>query len=88
MPKIVDWLKKSGMLENVYKREASLFETKKLEPKAVNVMGENILVAPSVKILGLTFSSDLSWHAHIEKNHQSIQKDSHTIKLLGQYLDE
>ena len=74
MPKIVDWLKKSEMMVNVSKTEACLFKTKKSEPKAVNVMGENILVAPNVKILGLTFSSDLSWHAHIEKNHQYMQK--------------
>ena len=44
-----------------------VFETKKSEPIAVNVMGENISIAPSVEILDLTFSSDLSWHAHIEK---------------------
>ena len=87
MPKIVDWLKKSGMLVNVSKTEACLFETKKSEPKAVNVMGENILVAPNVKILGLTFSSDLSWHAHIEKITNTCKKDSHAIKLLRQYLD-
>ena len=37
MPNIVDWLKKSGMLVTVSKTEACLFETKKSEPKAVNV---------------------------------------------------
>ena len=55
------------MLVNVSKTEACLLETKKSEPKAVNMMRENIQVAPRVKILGLTFSSDQSWHAHIEK---------------------
>ena len=50
-------------------------------------MGENILVAPNVKILGLTFSSDLSWHAHIEKITNTCKKDSLAIKLLRQYLD-
>ena len=69
MPKIVDWLRrnKSVRLVNVPKAEPCLFATNKLEPKAVNVMGENIPVAPSVKMLVLTFSSDLSWHAIIEK---------------------
>ena len=75
------------MLVNVSKTEAYLFQTKKSEPKAVNVTGENISVAPSVKILGVTFSSDISWHTHIEKITSTCKKDSHAIKLLRQYLD-
>ena len=68
--------------------ELSPFETKKSETKAVDVMEENISVAPSVTILRLTFSSDPSWHVHIEKKyHQTCKKDSHAIKLLRQYLD-
>ena len=87
MPKIVDWLKKSGMLVNVSKTEACLFEQRISDPKTVSVMGENVSVSKNVKILGLTFSSDLSWYAHIEKITNTCKKDSHAIKLLRQYLD-
>ena len=83
--KIVDWLKKSGMLVNVSKTEACLFETKKSELKIVNIM--NIAVTTNVKILGLTFSSDLSWYSHIVKITNTCKKDTHAIKLLSQYLD-
>lgn len=87
MPKIIDWLKKSGMLVNVSKTEACLFQQKIPDPKTVSIMGENVLVSKSVKILGLTFSYDLSWYTHIEKITNTCKKDSHAIKLLRQYLD-
>ena len=79
----MDWLNKSGMLVNISKT----LSPQKSEPKAVNLTSKNISVAPSVKILGLIFCSDLSWHAHIDKNHQHMQKDYHAIKVLRQYLD-
>ena len=50
-------------------------------------MRESISVTTNVKILGLTFSSDLSWYSHIDKIINACKKDTHAIKLLSQYLD-
>ena len=50
------------------------FSTDNTGPNTVSVMGENVSVSKSVKILGLTFSYDLSWTLTLKKSPTPAKK--------------
>ena len=87
MPHIITWLRKSGMLINESKTETCYFTKTSFQKKCLRFNKQNITTQQNIKILGFTFSHDLTWRNHIIKVCDNMKKDTHASKVIGKLLD-
>jgi len=81
------FLRSIGMVTNVEKTELILFSRKPIaDTLVITVNGKEIKAKKSIKVLGITFDSNLGWASHLEKIKQKARFVLHKMKFLRRYL--
>ena len=74
---VAEWMKSNRLALNIVKTSFTLFHSKKLKPyKTLNlkINGVNIQQVSTVKYLGVTFDTNLTWKSHIDELCQKLSK--------------
>ena len=76
LQKISNWLLSNKLILNVKKTQCVIFTNKKINYDDINIKMDNerIKVVPSLKFLGVTIDSKLSWHEHINDVCNKVSK--------------
>jgi hypothetical protein len=81
------FLKTLGMCTNTSKTEATVFNKEAIE-LSLEVEGQKITTGRTIKVLGITFSYNLGWSAHVEKMVSKAASISNRIKFIRQTLSQ
>ena len=91
---IAKWSKASNLVFNGNKTKSLLFATRQMNkarhlglPNTYKIVneGNEIERVDSFKLLGITFSQDLTWNEHIKKTTRSAHQTLRTLALLKRY---
>lgn len=78
------WSHKTGFSFSPAKTQCIIFNKKKNDPQpAINFLNTQLSFTNSIRILGLTFDSKLTWRPHLKKLKTECQSRLRTIKILG-----
>ena len=86
---MVEWMKSNRLALNILKTNFVLFYSKRLKPyKSLNLKidGVNIQEVSSVKYLGLTFDSNLTWKNHVNELCLKLSKTVGIFSKLSYYV--
>jgi hypothetical protein len=81
------WFELSGMVVNMEKTELCIFSRGQVATKSVLVENHPVLVKNEMKVLGITFDSQLKWDKHILKTLNSCSKLLFALRIVKQSLD-
>jgi len=82
-----DYLQTVGMVTNVAKTEVTIFSRKPVDCPPLVVKGATIHPTPHLKVLGIKFSSDLTWDHHIKELTKKAKFVIKKLKYLSRLLD-
>ena len=86
--KISIWFKSSGLKVNEGKTEITIFYKNNCHQENVNVNGKIIRTKETLKVLGITMDTTLSWHEHVSTVVGRIQSRIHAIRVVQRYFEE
>jgi len=81
------YLREIGMVTNVSKTELTFFTKKPCALPTLTVEGQPIVPSQQLKVLGVNFSSNLSWDFHIDNVVRKAKPILLKLKFLTKYLD-
>jgi len=82
--KHVDWLESIGMVPNVGKTEFIVFGS--AVPFSLLINNSSINSTNTLKILGVNFTSNLSWSDHVSKTIKKCNRLGYTLRFLDSML--
>ena len=85
---VVKWLQDIGMVVNSSKTEAIYFSKQAENELIIDVANCEIKVGKTMRVLGVTFDSKLSWESHIDKISLSVKKKIHALRKLSTDLNQ
>ena len=88
LTKISIWFKSSGLKVNEGKTEITIFYKNNCHQENVNVNGKIIRTKDTIKVLGITMDTTLSWHEHVNTVASRIQSRIHAIRVVQRYFEE
>jgi hypothetical protein len=85
---VVKWLEDIGMVVNSSKTEAIYFSKQADIELIIDVANCQIKVGKTMRVLGVTFDSKLSWESHIDRISLSVKKKIHALRRLSTDLKQ
>jgi len=84
----VSYLKKMGMIVNTSKTEVVVFRKKgHIEIETFKVDDTEVLSTTTMKVLGLTFQTDMKWNFHVNTVLKKIQSKLSMLRKIRRNLD-
>lgn len=83
---VAKWLDQSGMVVNAEKTEFVIFPKK--GEFSLNILGKEIKNKQTIQILGLTFSSDLTWEIQANQAIGKAKRAANGLRQLAKYIDK
>ena len=80
------WFKDSGLKVNEQKTEITIFHKNNSRLEDVIVNGAVIRTKETIKVLGLTMDTTLSWHEHVNNAANKIQSKIHAIRMIQRFF--
>ena len=87
---VAEWMKSNRLALSILKTNFALFHSKKLKPyKSLNLKidGVNIHEVSTVKFLGVTFDSNLTWKNHVNELCLKLSKTVRIFSKLRYYVN-
>jgi len=84
LTKHLSWLKDIGMVCNVSKTEIMVLSNQSVK---VDLNGTNIESQNSLKVLGITYDSNLKWDLHVEKIIKKCRSFMYGLRYLRRHLN-
>ena len=85
---LLDWFKANQLSMNSTKSMGMLFSNnKKLKLDEITINDTSIKMVSHTKFLGIWIDKNLTWHEHISRVHQKIQKNLHLFRAGKNFLD-
>ncbi len=82
LTKHVDWLESIGMVLNVTKTEAVVFNKSENMSLCLEANGIKFTTQQSMRVLGVTFDSQLKWNLHATKVIAVAKRTLHGLRIL------
>jgi len=80
------WFKNSGLKVNNGKTEIAIFNKNNCNPEDVTVNGVVIRTKNTIKVLGVTMDTTLSWHEHVNNTVNNVQSKINAIRMIQRYF--
>ena len=80
------WFKDSGLKVNENKTEITIFHKNNCHQQEIIINGAVIRTKETIKVLGITMDSTLSWHEHVNNAVNKIQSKIHAIRMIQRFF--
>ena len=88
LTKISLWFKDSGLKVNEEKTEITIFYKNNSHQENVILNGKIIRTKDTIKVLGVTMDSTLSWHEHVSTVINRVQSRIHAVRVIQRYFEK
>ena len=86
LTEISTWFKNSGLKVNEDKTEITIFYKNNCHPEEVLINGMTIKTKETIKVLGITMDTTLTWHEHVNKTVNNVESKIYAIRVIQRYF--
>jgi hypothetical protein len=80
------WFKSSGLKVNEEKTELAIFYKDNCNPENVLINGTIIRTKGTIKVLGITMDTTLTWNEHINNAVSNVQSKIHAVRMIQRFF--
>jgi hypothetical protein len=80
------WFQSSGLKVNEDKTEIAIFYKDNCNPEDVLINGMSVRTKGTIKVLGVTMDTTLTWHEQINNTVANVQSKVHAIRMIQRFF--
>jgi hypothetical protein len=80
------WFQSSGLKVNEEKTELAIFYKDNCNPEDVLINGTIIRTKGTIKVLGITMDTTLTWNEHINNAVSNVQSKIHAVRMIQRFF--
>ena len=80
------WFKNSGLKVNENKTEITIFYKNNCHQEEVKINKTTIRTKETIKVLGITMDTTLTWHEHVNNAVNKIQSKIHAVRTIQRFF--
>jgi hypothetical protein len=83
---ITQWFKSSGLKVNEGKTEIAIFYKNNCNPAEVLIINTTVRTKDTIKVLGITMDTTLSWHEQVNNTVNNVQSRINAIRKIQRFF--
>ena len=80
------WFRRSGLKVNEEKTEIAIFYKDNCNPEDVLINGMIVRTKGTIKVLGITMDTTLTWNEHINNTISNVQSKIHAVRMIQRFF--
>ena len=80
------WFRSSGLKVNEDKTELAIFYKDNCNPEDVLINGTIVRTKGTIKVLGITMDTTLTWNEHVNNAVSNVQSKIHAVRMIQRFF--